>query len=144
MKITLALTTCLLALLLIPVHAETKTELETTMKDMADATHRVKADLALTDDTKHNQAADVKDVATMKADAVKARNFAPKKEASLPPDQQTAMTASYQKDMDAFTADINTLSTDIQADKWPAARTDFQKLMDDEKSGHKAYRVKKD
>jgi soluble cytochrome b562 len=144
MKSLLACATCLLALLLIPVHAETKTELETTMKDMADATHRVKADLALTDDTKHNKAADVKDVATMQADAVKARNFAPKKEASLPPDQQATMTTNYQKDISAFTADINTLSTDIQADKWPAARTDFQKLMDDEKSGHKAYRVKKD
>jgi cytochrome c556 len=144
MKITLALAACLLALPLLPVHAETKTELESTMKDMADATHRVKADLAITDDTKHNKAADVKDVATMQADATKGRNFAPKKEASLPPDQQAAMTVNYQKDMDAFIADIKTLSADIQGDKWPAARTDFQKLMDDEKSGHKAYRVKKD
>ena len=142
MKSPLARIACLLALLLIPAHA--KTELETTMKDLADATKRVGADLKLKDDTKHNKDADVKDVATMKADAVKARNFAPKKEASLPPDQQAAMTASYQKDMDAFTADIDTLSTDIQGDKWPAARTDFQKLLTDEKSGHKAYRVKKD
>jgi hypothetical protein len=144
MKSALVRTTCLFALLLIPAHAETKTELETTMKDIADATHRVKADLALTDDTKHNKAADLKDVATMQADATKGRNFAPKKEASLPPDQQATMTTNYQKDMDAFIADIKTLDTDIQADKWAAARTDFQKLMDDEKSGHKAYRVKKD
>ena len=142
MKTAFVLTACFSALLLVPAHA--KTELETTMKDLADATKRVGADLKLTDDTKHNKDADLKDVATMKADAVKARNFAPKKEASLPPDQQTAMTASYQKDMDAFTADIETLSTDIQAGKWDVARTDFQKLLTDEKSGHKAYRVKKD
>ncbi len=130
------------ALLLIPAHA--KTELESTMKDMAEATHRVGTDLKLTDDTKHAKDADLKDVATMKADAVKSHNLVPKKEQNLPPDQQAAMTASYQKDMDAFTADIDTLSTDIQADKWTAARADFQKLLTDEKSGHKAYRIKKD
>ena len=133
---------CLFPLLLIPAHA--KTQLEITMKDMADATHRVQADLKLTDDTKHAKDADLKDVATMKTDALKAHDLVPKKESTLPPDQQAAMTASYQKDMDAFTVDINTLSTDIQADKWPAARTDFQKLITDEKSGHKAYRIKKD
>ena len=142
MKSTLVRSLCLFPLLLVSAHA--KTQLEITMKDMADATHRVQADLKLTDDTKHAKAADLKDVATMKADAVTARNFRPSKEANLPPDQQAAMTASYQKDMDAFAADIDTLSADLQADKWPAARTDFQKLMDDEKGGHKAYRVKKD
>ena len=142
MKSLFACATCLLALLLVPAHA--KTELETAMKEMAAATHRVQADLKLTDDTKHNKDADLKDVAIMKADAVKAHNLVPKKEASLPPDQQAAMTTSYQKDMDTFAADIDTLSGDIQADKWPAARTDFQKLMTDEKSGHKAYRIKKD
>jgi soluble cytochrome b562 len=124
--------------------AQAKTELEITMKDMADATHRVQADLKLTDDSKHNKAQDLKDVSTMKADARKARTLTPKKESSLPPDQQAAMTASYDKDMDAFAADIDTLNLDIQADKWDAARTDFQQLLDDEKAGHKAYRVKKD
>ncbi len=114
------------------------------MKDMAAATHRVEADLKLTDDTKHNKAADLKDVATMKTDAVTARNFRPSKESTLPPDQQAAMTASYQKDMTAFAADIDQLNAAIQGDKWADARTAFQKLMDDEKSGHKAYRIKKD
>jgi len=113
------------------------------MKDMADATHRVQADLKLTDDTKHAKDTDLKDVATMKADALKARTLTPKKEQALAPDQQAAMTASYQKDMDAFATDLNTLGTDIQASNWAAARTDFQKMLDDEKAGHKAYRVKK-
>src|SRR5277367_4228294 len=98
------------------------------MKDMAGATHRVQADLKLTDDTKHAKDADLKDVATMKADAAKARTLTPKKEQTLPPDQQAAMTTSYQKDMTAFAADIDALSTDIQGDKWAVARTDFQKL----------------
>jgi soluble cytochrome b562 len=135
-------TVSLFSLLLIPAHA--KTELEATMKDMAGATHRVEADLKLTDDTKHARDADLKDVATMKADAVKAQTLTPKKEQMLPPDQQAAMTTAYQKDMTAFAADIDTLGTDIQADKWDAARTDFKKLIDDEKAGHKAYRIKKD
>jgi soluble cytochrome b562 len=141
MKYRLVCAFSLGSLLVLPAHA--KTELETTMKDMADATHRVQADLKLTDDTKHAKDADLKDVATMKADAVKAAKLTPKKEATLPPDQQATMTVNYQKDMTAFTADIDTLSTDIQADKWDAARADFKKLMDDEKAGHKAYRIKK-
>ena len=130
------------SLLLLPAHA--KTELETTMKDMADATHRVQADLKLTDDTKHAKDADLKDVGTMEADAIKAAKLTPKKEETLPPDQQAATTVNYQKDMTVFTADIDTLGKDIQADKWDAARADFQKLMADEKAGHKAYRIKKD
>jgi hypothetical protein len=142
MKSALARTACVFALVVIPASA--KTELESTMKDMAAATHRVQADLKITDDTKHNKDADLKDVAAMKADAQKGQTLKPKKEDGLPPDQQAAMTDHYQKDMVAFTQDIDTLSTDIQADKWPAARIDFQKLMNDEKAGHKAYRVKKD
>jgi soluble cytochrome b562 len=128
-------------LLLLPAHA--KTELETTMKDMADATHKVEADLKLTDDTKHAKDVDLQCVATMKTDAVKAAKLTPKKEQTLPPDQAAAMTVAYDKDMTAFTQDIDTLGTDIQADKWDAARADFKKLMDDEHAGHKAYRIKK-
>jgi len=141
MKTTCA--ACLFVLSLGLLHAEVKTELEKTMKDMADAAKRVGTDLKLTDDTKHNKPQDLTDVATMKADAVKSATLTPKKEQTLPPDQQKAMTDAYQKDMTAFEADIDTLSADIQADKWPAARADFQKLITDEKSGHKAYRVKK-
>jgi soluble cytochrome b562 len=142
MKFSLTLSVSLFALLLLPAHA--KTELETTMKDMADATHKVQADLKLTDDTKHAKDADLACVAAMKTDALKAAKLTPKKEDGLPPDQAAAMTVAYQKDMVAFTADIDTLSQDIQAGKWDAARADFAKLMDDEKAGHKAYRIKKD
>jgi soluble cytochrome b562 len=141
MKSVLTRSAVLYALVLLPTFADT--QLEKDMKDMADATHRVQADLKLTDDTKHAKDADLKDVATMKADALKARTLTPKKAKALPPDQQAAMTASYQKDMDAFAADLNTLDADVQASNWPAARTDFQKVLDDEKAGHKAYRVKK-
>ncbi len=113
------------------------------MKDMADATKQVGTDLKQTDDTKHAKDLDLKCVATMKADADKAAKLTPKKEETLLPDQAAAMTVAYQKDMVAFTADIDTLGQDIQADKWDAARADFKKLIDDEKAGHKAYRIKK-
>lgn len=114
------------------------------MKDMADATKQVGADLKLADDTKHSKDADLKNVAIMKADAVKASTLTPKKEQVLPPGQQAAMTSAYRKDMTTFQADLDTLSADIQAEKWEAARADFKKVIADEKAGHKAYRVKKD
>jgi soluble cytochrome b562 len=141
MNSAIARSAVLYTLFILPAFADT--QLDLCMKDMASATHRVQADLKLTDDTKHAQAADIKDVATMKADALKAHTLTPKKEQYLPPDQQAAMTASYQKDMDAFASDLNTLGTDIQAANWPAARTDFQKVLNDEGAGHKAYRIKK-
>jgi cytochrome c556 len=141
MKCRLFYTLSLVPLLLIPAHA--KTELEAAMKDMADATKQVGTDLKQADDTKHAKDLDLKCVATMKADADKAAKLTPKKEETLLPDQAAAMTVAYQKDMVAFTADIDTLGQDIQADKWDAARADFKKLIDDEKAGHKAYRIKK-
>jgi soluble cytochrome b562 len=141
MKYGLICTLSLGSLLMIP--AQAKTELETTMKDMADATHKVQADLKLTDDTKHAKDADLACVATMEADATKAAKLTPKKEETLPPDQQQSMTTNYQKDMAMFTKDIDALGQAIQADQWAAARAAFQKLMDDEKAGHKAYRIKK-
>jgi soluble cytochrome b562 len=142
MKHLLLCAVSIAALFVLP--AQAKTELETTMKDMADATHKVEADLKITDDSKHAKDLDLQCVATMKADALKSTKLTPKKEQTLPPDQQPTMTVNYQKDMVAFTADIDTLGQDIQADKWDAARADFKKLMDDEKAGHKAYRIKKD
>jgi cytochrome c556 len=113
------------------------------MKKMATAAHQLAADLKLTDDTKHAKDVDLQSVATIKAESLKAGTGTPKKAQSLPPDQEQAMTASYQKDMDAFSKDVDTLGHDIQTDNWAAARTDYAKVMDDEKSGHKAYRVKK-
>ncbi len=113
------------------------------MKNLAGATKQLGTDLKQTDDTKHAKDVDLKSVATIKAEALKSHDLVPKKAKDLPPDQQQAMVADFQKDMDAFGKDIDTLNADIQADKWDAARADFKKLIDDEKAGHKAYRVKK-
>ena len=131
-----------LALGTLLVHA-LDSEMDKSMKQVARASKELKADLALTDDTKHNKDADLKDVATMKTGAQAARPLVPKKVKAMPADQQAAQTADFQKDMDAFIADIDTLNADITAEKWAPARADFQKLMDDEKAGHKKFRVPK-
>jgi cytochrome c556 len=130
-----------LALLLVPAHADTA--MESSMKNVAGASKQLGADLKQTDDTKHAKDLDLKSVATMKAEAIKSHDLVPKKAKDLPPDQQQAMTQNFQKDMVTFETDIDALGQAIQADKWDDARTDFQKLMDDEHAGHKAYRVKK-
>jgi cytochrome c556 len=119
------------------------TELEGSMKRIKDASKQLDTDLKLTDDTKHAKDADLKSVATLKDEAVKSRALVPKRAQALPPDQQATMTQNYQKDMDAFGQDIETLNQDIQSDKWDPARADFKKLLADEDSGHKAYRMKK-
>jgi cytochrome c556 len=119
------------------------TALEGSMKLIKDASKQLDTDLKQTDDTKHAKDLDLKSVATLKDEAVKARTLIPKRAQNLPPDQQQTMTQNYQKDMDAFGQDVETLNQDIQADKWDAARTDFKKLLDDETAGHKAYRIKK-
>ena len=113
------------------------------MKDMSKAGKQLKTDLAVADDTKHDKATDLKSVATMKENALKSHDLIPKKEQSLPPDQQAAMTADFKATMDDFVKDVDTLNTDITADKWDAARNDYQKLMDDEKAGHKKFRIQK-
>jgi cytochrome c556 len=123
------------------VHADTA--LETQMKKMADAAHQLGADLKQTDPTKHAKAVDLQSVETLKTGATASQPLEPKKATTLPPDQEKAMNASYQKDMAAFSLDIDQLGTDIQAEKWDVAQTDYQKVMQDEKDGHKAYRVKK-
>jgi cytochrome c556 len=127
--------------LVLPARADTA--MESSMKNLAGATKQLGTDLKQTDDTKHAKDVDLKSVATIKAEALKSHDLVPKKAKDLPPDQQQAMVADFQKDMDAFGKDIDTLNADIQADKWDAARADFKKLIDDEKAGHKAYRVKK-
>ena len=119
------------------------TALETQMKKMAEGAHQLDADLKLTDPTKHNKDLDLKSVAAIKAGAVAAQSEEPKKAKTLPADQEKAMTDAYQKDMIAFAQDVDQLGTDIQAEKWDIAQTDFKKVMDDEHNGHKAYRVKK-
>jgi len=122
--------------------AQADTAMETSMKAMSKAAKQLGADLKLTDNTKHDKAADLQSVNTIGTEARKAHDLTPKKEQALPPDQQTAMTADFQQDMGDFIKDADALDADINADKWDAARADFQKLMDDEKAGHKKFRVK--
>jgi cytochrome c556 len=119
------------------------TAMEVSMKKIADAAKQLGTDLKLTDDTKHNKDADLKCVTTIQTESTTARQFVPKKAKTLPTDQQQAFIADFQNDMDMFLKDVAVLNTDITAENWTAARTDFQKLIDDEKSGHQKFRIKK-
>jgi cytochrome c556 len=132
----------LVAATLSPARADT--DLEVSMKNISKASRQLGADLKQADDTKHNKAADLQCAATMSSEAQKSSALIPKKEQTLPPDQQAVMTADFKKDMGYFMKDIDALNTDITADRWAAARTDFQKLLDDEKAGHKKFRVQKE
>ncbi len=113
------------------------------MKQMEEAAKQLGADLKQTDDTKHAKDLDLQSVAALKDACTKSHDDVPKKAKALPPDQEQAMTASYQKDMVAFGQDIDALGAAIQAENWSGARDAFKKVIDDEKAGHKAYRVKK-
>jgi cytochrome c556 len=135
-----ALPVLLLATFL-PLRADT--EMDGSMKKISASSKQLAADLKQTDPTKHQKDADLQLVATMKAEAVKSRSLVPKKTETLPPDQQQPMVQDFQKDMDKFAADIDLVGQDITAEKWDVALTDFQKLLDDEHAGHKAYRIKK-
>jgi cytochrome c556 len=129
--------------LLTAVTANADTAMEGSMKKVSDACKQLGPDLKQTDDTKHNKDADLASVATIKTESLNSRGLVPKKAKYLPPDQQQAMIADFQKDMDSFLQDVETLNQDIQTDKWNAARIDFKKLTDDERASHKQFRVKK-
>jgi cytochrome c556 len=137
-----AATAVILAATLLTARAA-DTALEKSMHQIADATKQLGTDLKQTDDTKHNKDADLKCIDTINTQATASHDLTPKKEKTLPPDQQTAMTADYQKDMAMFLKDIDALNTDVTAENWPVARTDFKRLIDDEKAGHDKYRIKK-
>jgi cytochrome c556 len=144
MKSTPLFTATLLFLAVSAFTVRADTAMEVSMKKMSDAAKQLGTDLKLTDDTKHNKDADLKCVATIQTESTTARGFVPKKAKTLPADQQQAFVADFQKDMDMFLKDVDALNTDITAENWTAARTDFQKMIDDEKSGHKKFRIKKD
>src|SRR5476649_2788652 len=98
MKSLLLSATTLLLLAFTLSTAQADTAMETSMKAMSKAGKQLSADLKLTDDTKHDKAADLQSVNTISTEAQKSYNLIPKKEQGLPPDQQTAMTADFQKD----------------------------------------------
>lgn len=129
---------CLIALLSI---AQADTPLENSMKRTSKAFKQLNLDLkAPVDASKPDYLALV---ATLKTEAQNARTLVPKKAAALPADQQATMVAAYQKSIDDLSATYDTLSQSIQAGQWDAARATLAKILDQEKQGHKEFRIQK-
>jgi len=129
---------CLITFLSI---AKADSPLELSMKRTAKAFKQLNLDLkAPVDASKPDYLALVD---TLKAEATKARALVPQKAAALPADQQAAMVAAYQKSIDDLTATYDALSQSIQAGQWDAARATMTKILDQEKQGHKEFRVQK-
>jgi soluble cytochrome b562 len=129
---------CLIALLSL---AQADTPLELSMKATSKAFKQLNLDLkAPVDASKPDYLALVD---TLKTEAQKSRALVPQKAAALPADQQAAMVTAYQKSIDDLTASYDTLSQSIQAGQWDAARATMAKILDQEKQGHKEFRVHK-
>ncbi len=138
----LAITLCFLPGLagLSNAHAAS-TPLEQSMKRMATAYHTLDKELKMPDAGK--KADYVALAATMKEEATASRALVPKKVAAMPADRQAAQVAAYQKSIDDLITGIDTLSADLQADKWDAATADIGKLKSQMIDGHKQFRVQK-
>ena len=117
------------------------TPLEQSMKRMATAYHALDKDLKTPDAAK--KADYVTLAATMKTEATASRALVPKKVAAMPADLQAAQVTAYQKSIDDLSAEIDTLSADLQAAKWDAATADLAKLKSQMIDGHKKFRVQK-
>jgi soluble cytochrome b562 len=136
---TTAATLCCLITLLSLAHADTPLEL--SMKATAKAYKQLNLDLkAPVDASKPDYLALVD---TLKTEAQKSRVLVPKKAAALPADQQAAMVTAYQKSIDDLIASYDSLSQAIQAGQWDTARATMTKILDQEKAGHKEFRVHK-
>jgi hypothetical protein len=126
-------------LAVVPARAET--ELETSMKQMSKALKQLSLDLQQPKDA--SKADYLALTGTLKTAAQHSRGLTPKKVATIPPDKQAAMEAAYQKAMDDLVASIDTLTADIQADKWDDAAKEITVIKQQETQGHKTFRIKK-
>lgn len=77
---------------------------------------------------------------SMKASALKAREFVPKLATKLPPDQKVAMVKSYQSSMDDLVVSIDGLIRNLKDSKWDEARKDIANLKNEMRDGHREFR----
>ena len=131
---------CFIGIAGLSAHAAS-TPLEQSMKRLATAYHALDKDLKAPDAAK--KADYVALAATMKTEATAARALVPKKVAAMPADQQAAQVTAFQKSIDDLSAEIDTLSADLQAGTWDAATKDITKIKLQEDDGHKKFRVQK-
>jgi soluble cytochrome b562 len=132
---------CLISLAGLSTARAATTPLEQSMKRMATAYHALDKDLKSPDETK--KADYVALAAKMKTEVQTSRTLVPKKVAAMPQDQQAAQITDFQKSLDDLSVTIDTLTTDLQASKWDAAKADIAKIKVQEDDGHKKFRVKK-
>jgi len=121
--------------------ANAGTPLELSMKQMSKAFKALSLDLQQPQDA--NKADYLTLAATLKTATQKSRSLVPKKVATIPADQQDAMVKAYQKSIDDLSAEIDTLTQEIQAGKWDDARKELATINQQEDDGHKAFRIKK-
>ncbi len=132
---------CLLCLATFSFSNGATTPLESSMKKMGKAYKQLSLDLKTPQDAGKPDYLAL--AATLKSEAQTARGFVPAKAAALPPDQQAAMVAAYQKSIDELSASIDVLSQEIQDGKWADATKQIDTLKQQMFAGHKEFRIKK-
>ncbi len=130
------------AVLLVTVdRARAATALEQAMKQMSEAYKELSADLKQPQDTAKDQYLAL--AATIKDQAKASRDLVHKLAQSLPADQRDTMVQSYQKDMDKFMQDVDSLSGALKNGRWDDARKWLTTLHQEMSDGHKQYRAQK-
>jgi cytochrome c556 len=117
------------------------TGLEQSMKQMAGAYRELSDDLKQPQDAGKDQYLAL--AATIKDQAKAAHDLVPKLAQSLPADQRDAMVQAYQKDMDQFMQNVDSLSDALKNGKWDDARELMTTLRQEMVDGHKQYRAQK-
>lgn len=86
------------------------------------------------------KAAYLESIGAIKTEAVKSRDLVPQKIAELPADQQAAMTAAFQKEMDAFIGLVADLEKAVDEERWADAETVIKSMRKAKSAGHESYK----
>src|SRR5882762_7758139 len=100
--------------------ARAGTALEQSMKQMGGAYKELSNDLMQPQDASKDKYVAL--AATIKDQAKAAHDLVPKLAQSLPADQRDAMVQAYQKDMNQFMQDVDSLSEALKNGRWDDAR----------------------
>jgi cytochrome c556 len=117
------------------------TALEQSMKQMGTAYKELSDDLKQPQDAGKDQYLAL--VATIRDQAKMARDQTPRLAQTLPADQRDAMVQAYQKDMDKFMQDVDSLGDALKNSQWDDARKLMGALSQEMFDGHKQYRAQK-
>jgi cytochrome c556 len=118
------------------------TQLGQSMKQMGIAYKELADDLKQPQEASKDQYLAL--AATIKDHAKISRELAPRLAQTLPADQRDAMIQAYQKDMDQFMQDVDSLSDALKNSQWDNARKSMVTLQQEMVDGHKQYRARRD